>query len=217
MIKEELLALLDQLQIDQAKFEKFREYVITFIRQPRCKKGCIEFLHEVFNTDNIEGSKELAIGLLTPKSYQNSNALETFINHHPITMGYNQSLIDARIVIMAKVAEYIIDISKKLEESDLPDALERQVYLRRAVSRLATVTSDNTKVVITVEQWADLEVHTWIDYLTTTLEELTGRINEKERIQKWSDVYGGYYHLDNLKVIQSVRTYLDYLDSFLEY
>lgn len=217
MIKEEILALIDQLQIDQAKFNKFREYLITFVRQPRCKKGCVEFLYEIFNTENIEGSKELAISLLTPKSYQNCNALEAFVNHHPITQGYNQSLINARIDIMAKVAEYIVDLSKKLEESDLPDALERQVYLRRAVSRLATVTSNNTQVVITVDQWADLDVHMWIDYLTTTLEELTGRICELERIQKWSDVYGGYYHLDNLKVLQSLRTYLDYLDTFLEY
>lgn len=217
MQKEEIFALLDQLAIDQDKFNKFREYQITFIRQPRCKKGCLEFLTEIFDSENVAGSKELALRLLSVKSYQNSSQLDQFINHHPITQAYNKALIDARILIMQRVSEYIKELSVRLDKSDLVDKWERQVYLRRAVARLATIYMTSTQVAITVDQWPEVEAQYWIDYLTTTLDELTGRICELDRMKEWADVYGDYYHLDRPEVIRSVRNFMDYLDTFLTY
>lgn len=217
MQKEELFALLDQLLIDQDKFNKFREYLFTFVRAPRCKKGCVEFAKEIFGTENVAGLKELSITMLSEKSYQNSNNLENFINQHPITNGYNDALINARMEIMQKVADYIKDMYTRLDTCDLVDRYERHICLRRAVSRLASLFVTNTPVTVTAEQWPEVEVKLWLDYVTTTLDELVGRINQQTELKEWSDVYGSYYHLDRPEVIGSLRNFLDYLDSFLEY
>lgn len=216
MQKETIYALIDQLTIDQERYNKFREYVTTFVKDKRCRKGVISFVEEVFNLPQIAGKDVLALTLITEKSYQNSMKAEDFIMNHPITIGYSEALKQARFELMGKIAEYIIDISRQLTESTLDDKDERQVYLRRAVARLVRIGWRRTQVVIQADQWHEIEPES-IPYLTETLDELTSRISDKTKILVWADQYGDMFGLDEEKVLKSVRNYLDYLESYLEY
>lgn len=217
MQKEEIVALLDQLYLDQEKYNKFIDYVNDFTSRPRCKKGVIGFIEEIFNLPEIAGKNELAIKLLSEKTTKNSLEAATFIFNHRITKGYNKALIDARMLIMSNIADYVIDMSTRIQETELEDRPERQVYLRRAVARLITATSYTIQTPILAEQWAGVEPYQWTNYLTTTLEELVGGIRDHKRIVEWSDtVYGGM-DLDNLNVVRSLGTFLDYLDTFVEF
>lgn len=217
MQKEELFALLEQLYLDQEKYNKFKDYIIDFTSQPRCKKGCIEFLDEIFNLPQLAGKKELAIQLLSSKSYQNSMKLTDFIYQHEITMGYSEALKDARFLVLTKLAEYIIELSGRLNKTDLVDKVERQVYLRRAVARLKTIFTYRTQTTILPDQWHEVEPAQWTDYLINDLATLTGMISDEKSVKQWSDVYGDTYGLDNTLVIRSLVNYVTYLDSFLEY
>lgn len=217
MQKEAIFALLEQLYLDQEKYNKFREYVSDFISRPRCKKGCMDFLEEVFNLPQIEGKEELAMKLLTSKTSNNSCMLSEFIYRHPITIGYSEALKNARYLILVKLAEYIIELSSRIADSQLSDKIERQVYLRRAVARLRTVFSYPIQSAIDTDQWPNVDPVDWIDYLTTDLKELTNTISNKRTVIEWSDVYGDCYQLDNTMVIRSVISYINYLDSFLEF
>lgn len=67
MLKEEIFALLDQLLIDQTKYNKFLDYVHTFTKEPRCKKGCLAFIEEIFNLPNVAGKEILALTLASTK------------------------------------------------------------------------------------------------------------------------------------------------------
>lgn len=215
MQKEEIIALLDQLYLDQEKYNKFTDYVSDFVSQPRCKKGIISFIEDIFNLPEIAGKNQLAIQLLSSKTTGNSLKAADFIFSHPVTKGYNKALVDARLMIMTKIAEYILEMSKRIQETTLEDRPERQVYLRRAVARLITATSYSLQTWITAEQWAEVEPYKWTNYLTTTLEELTDAIKNEKRIVEWSDTTYAGMELDNLHVIRSLSSYLDYLETFL--
>ncbi|AEV89540.1 hypothetical protein OBP_103 [Pseudomonas phage OBP] len=216
MQKEDLYALIDQLTIDQERYNKFKDYTLTFVRDKRCRKGALAFVEEVFNLPQISGRDELALRLFSEKSLQNSRMVEDFIFTHPITIGYSEALKTARLDLMKKVGEYIIDISRRLTESEIADKDERQVYLRRAVARLYKVSWRRTQVTIQADQWHEVEPED-IPYLTETLDELTNRISDTRRFLIWSDQYGDSFGLDDEKTLKSLRTYLDYLDTYLEY
>lgn len=217
MQKEEIFALLDQLLIDQTKYNKFREYLYTFTKEPRCKKGCLAFIEEIFNLPNVAGKNELAMTLTSCKSDVNSCKVLSFIDMHPVTNGYNDALKDARCLIMGKIAEYIKDTSVRLNETTLADRNERQVYLRRAVARLKTIFGSGHKTTVLEDQWPEVEPYEWCDYLTTSLDELLEGISSEQQIKQWSDVYGDVRYLDKEHIICSLRTYLNYLDSFLKF
>jgi hypothetical protein len=217
MQKEDIFALLDQLYIDQSKFNKFMDYLSTFTKEPRCKKGCLEFIVEIYNLPNIVGKDELAIQLLSEKNSTNAFKTRRFIEEHQITTGYNEALKNARYLIMGKIGEYIIQINSELEKSDLQDKYERQVYLRRAVARLKTIFYSNQKTTVLEEQWPEVAPWEYTDYLTNDLQTLVGEIACEEDMLKWSSVYGDFYHLDCDHTIASLRTYLNYLDTFLKF
>lgn len=219
MQKEDIFALLDQLYIDQSKYNKFYDYMETFTRVPRCKKGCIEFVEEIFNLPNLAGRDKLAIELLSEKNMRNSYKTRRFIEDHPITIGYSEALKQARFLIMNKIGEYIIQTSEELNNSTLEDKHERQVYLRRAVCRLRTIFYSSQKTVVLEEQWHEVEPYEYNDlnYLLDDLSSLVKRIADPEQMFKWSDTYSDSYHLDNDWIIASLRTYLNYIDSFLKF
>lgn len=216
MQKEEIFAIIDQLIIDQESFNTFKEYTTTFIKDKRCRKGAIAFIEEVFKLPQVAGKEELALELVSEKCYQNSIKTEQFIFNHPITLGYSEALKQARLEVMSKIAEYIIDISQRLTDSELLDKNERQVYLRRAVARLVRVLWRGTQVIITADQWPEVTPDDRTEYLTETLEELTLRISDPIKLKEWSDVYGSHYRLDDEKQLRSVRNFLNYLETFLE-
>lgn len=216
MQKEEIFALIDQLTIDTLNYNKFKDYTLTFVHDKRCRAGVLAFIEEVFNLPQISGRDELALELITEKSLQNSIKAEYFIFNHPITIGYSEALKTARLELMQKVAEYIIDMSRRLDETDFVDKNGRQVYLRRAVARLARLFNYSNETVILTDQWCDVEPVD-IPYLTDTLDELVLYISDPKRIQKWSDQYGDSYGLNFETTLKSLRNYLEYLDSFLEH
>lgn len=217
MQKEEIFALIDRLYIDQTKYNRFFEYLRDFTLEPRCKKGCLAFVDEVFNTENVSGKNQLAIGLLSSKTSSNSYDTRRFIENHPITIGYNNALKKARILILEDIGKYVFKVSHELSESNLTDKIERQVYLRRAVARLITVFHKTLVAELTTEQWPEVEPCEWIHYLTDSLEELVGKIDTDKEIMAWSDVYYDYKKLDIDKNLLSLKSYLNYLDTFLEF
>ncbi|QYN79992.1 hypothetical protein PQD71_gp099 [Kosakonia phage Kc263] len=217
MQKEEIFALLDQLLIDQTKYNKFLDYVHTFTREPRCKKGCLAFIDEIFNLPNVSGKEVLAITLASTKTERNAFETRSFIEGHDITNGYNDALKKARLLIMTNIAEYIKETSVKLSETTLSDKIERQVYLRRAVARLMTIFYSNQKTMVTEDQWSEVEACEWIDYLNVDLDTLTKDLCSEERMMRWSTVTSDDFRLHEDYIIRSMRTYLNYLDSFLKF
>lgn len=215
MQKEEIAAQLDQLYMDQDKYNKFVEHTNDFTSRPRCKKGAIAFVEDVFNLPEIAGKSELAIQLLSEKTTVNTMKTAEFIFNHPITKGYNKALTDARLVIMGHVADYIVAMAERIDQTNLSDKGERQVYLRRAVARLITATNYTLQTPITAVQWAEVEPYQWTNYLTSSLDELVGGIKEPRRIVEWSGTTYAGMNLDNLDVIRSIRSYLEYLETFL--
>lgn len=118
---------------------------------------------------------------------------------------------------MKLVSEYIMDTSRRLDETTLLDKVERQVYLRRAVARLLTVFHSDLPVAIKTEQWCEVEPYEWIDYLTTDLSSLVGKVDNDEMIMKWSCHMYDYNHLDNDENLISLKSFVEYLDTFTEY
>lgn len=217
MQKEEIFAVLDRLYIDQTKYNKFFEYLFTFTNEPRCKKGCLEFLEEVFNLPQIEGRDQLAIRLVASKTMSNAFDTRHFVENHQITVGYGEALKQARLSALKLVSDYIMDTSRRLDETTLLDKIERQVYLRRAVARLMTVFHAKLPVAIKTEQWCEVEPYEWIDYLTTDLPTLVGKIADDEVILKWSSHMYDYNHLDNDENLASLKSFVEYLDTFTEF
>lgn len=217
MQKEEIFALIDRLYLDQTQYNKFFEYLDGFTQEPRCKKGCLAFIEEIFNLPQIEGRDQLAIQLVFSKTL--SNALDTrrFVEEHPITVGYGEALKQGRLVILQHVADYILDTARRLDETTLLDKVERQVYLRRAVARLLTVFQARLTVSLKTEQWPEVVPYDWIDYLTTDLDSLVGKIDNDQAIIKWSS---GLYDINNLsndENLASLKSFLEYLDTFTEF
>lgn len=219
MQKEEIFAVLDRLYLDQTKYNKFFEYLSTFTREPRCKKGCLAFIEEVFNLPQVEGRDQLAIRLLASKTMSNAYSTRYFVEQHPITVGYGSALKQGRLALLNLVTEYILDTSRRLSETTLLDKIERQVYLRRAVARFITVFhySGDLRVEIKTEQWSEVEPSDWIDYLNNDLPTLVGNINDDKKILEWSDHMYDYSHLDNDHNLGSVRSFIEYLDTFTEF
>lgn len=217
MLKEEIFALIDQLSIDQEAYDKFYDYVYDFCSRPRCKKGCIEFVNGLYQSGNIEGFNEIAITLLTDKTECNSNKLRNFVFDHSITQGYVKSLKNQRMTIMVALADYVIETAERIRNSELEDKAERQVYLRRAVARLRKLFSYRLQTALTTETWAEVEPDEFIDYLTSTLDELVAPIKDPVRILEWADAWGDYQNLDQKNMLASIRNYPNYLDTFAEY
>lgn len=217
MQKEEIFALLDQLLIDQTKYNKFMDYVQTFTKEPRCKKGCLAFIEEIFNLPNVNGKDVLAITLASTKTSRNAMETRYFIEQHEITIGYSEALKKARLLVMTKIAEYIKETSVRLSETSLSDKVERQVYLRRAVARLMAIFHSSQKTMVTEDQWAEVEPVEYIDYLNNDLDVLTGEICSEDRLIKWADVYYDEFRLNEDYIIRSLRSYVNYLDSFLKF
>lgn len=217
MLKDELISKIDTLAVDQEKYNKFKEYVLEFSEHPRCKKGVLEFVRDLYNSQNVEGLGELAIGLFTDKSTRNSEAMRYWIFEHPITMGYLQALKDQREVVMCGIAKYIMDTSERIQNSELDDKAERQVYLRRAVARLRGVLGSKIHTDIDTVDWSEVEAVEYIDYLCSSLSELVNPICDKKVIQEWADTWGDCQSLHQLNMLRSLRSYLNYLDTFYQY
>lgn len=217
MQKEQLFGLIDQLILDQNKYDKFYEYVQTFTSEPRCKKGCIAFVEEIYNLPNIDGKDYLAISLLSEKTQINADMTKRFILDHKITLGYGDALKKARWMVVSEIAQYIKDTSQRLAECELLDKVERQVYLRRSVARLLTIFNAHQKTTITEEQWSEVEPSEWVDYLSSSLDELTDKIANYDAVIKWGDGSYSQYQLQDEVILSSLRTYLNYLDTFLRF
>lgn len=217
MQKEEIFAVLDRLYIDQSKYNKFIEYLMTFTQEPRCKKGCLTFIEEVFNLPQVEGRDQLAIRLVASKTMSNAYDTRYFIENHPITVGYGEALKQARLSLLRLISDYILDVSRRLSETTLIDKVERQVYLRRAVARLLSVFHAKLPVALKTEQWSEVEPYDWIDYLNTDLATLVGKIDNDEMILKWSSHLYDVNNLDNDENLASLKSYVEYLDTFTEF
>lgn len=217
MLKEEIISKIELLAEDQEKYEKFKDYILEFSNTPRCKKGVLEFVRDLYNSQNVEGLSEMAIELFTDKSMRNSERMRYWIFEHPISLGYNQALKDQREVVMCAIAKYIMDTSERIQNSDLDDKAERQVYLRRAVARLRTVMGTKTHIEFDTLDWAEVEPADYYDYLCSSLSELIDPICDKRVIQEWADSWGDCQSLSQVNMLRSLRSYLNYLDTFYQY
>lgn len=217
MTKEEIFTLIETLAEDQDKYNKFKEYILEFTKGERCKKGVLEFVHDLYNSKNVDGLAEMAITLHTDKTWRNSDQLRTFVFDHKITLGYVTALKDQRLVLMTAIAKYIHDTSERIQAAELDDKPERQVYLRRAVARLLSILGTNARLEIDTAEWAEIEPNQDIDYLCSTLTELTNIICDPVKIKEWADAWGDVQSLHYVTMLRSLRTYLNYLDTFTEF
>lgn len=217
MQKEEIFAIIDQLLIDQDRYNKFLDYWITFTGKSRTKKECLAFIEEIFNLPNVNGKEQLAIRLSSTETHKNSELLSEFISRHPITEGYVSALVKARVDMLGKIGDYIRYISEELTKTQLVDKEERQVYLRRAVARLYRYLGSSGDIVITEDQWSEYEPYEWTDYLTVDLDSLLNDTFKQEDMIKWSNAYSDVNELNNENKLRSLRTYVTYLDTYLKF
>lgn len=223
MVKEEVKKIISELRILINNQNKFREHYIEFTNQPRCKKGCIEFIKSL--TDDVGNPAaprifhyelmDMSITLLAAKSEFNSNRLRMLLGKSAIETHNARELFKAREELLEAIGEHIKWIHEQLDKSTLRDAKERQTYLRRAMGRLITVCKGYPLVSIQKDQWCEIEVNEYIDYLNTSLDELVGKLSYDDDIRP--SIWYDWWNLDNDITLNSIDSYLDYLDTFLKY
>lgn len=215
MLKEDIIGQVEVLAADQEKYNKFKEYVLDFSRVPRCKKGVLEFLDDLYNSKNVAGLQEMAIELLTDKTMINANLMTVFIMNHQITKGNLQALKDQRELIMCGIAKYIMEVYERIQESGAEDKVERHLGLRVAVARLrGLLGGTHINLKLDTVDWSLIEPAEWLKVEEVTLEELVNPICDKKIIQEWADAWGDAQGLDQVKMLLSLRSYLNYLDTF---
>ena len=228
MVKEEVVKVINELRILTANYKKFREYVDTFVSEPRCKKGVLDFVDTLFSYDNGDGKTypaifgkvrtELGLKLTVGKSDLNVRLFDSALHDLYLDSSAVNKLIETRIELVTKICEYVRHIQSELDKSELTDARERQVYLRRALGRLKTVFGACLITPVTKDNWPEITPDKYVLYLTDSLEEIISKnfTFDKDRITPWS-VDWGQHNLGEDFTIDSVESFLDYLDTFIKY
>lgn len=229
MIKrEEIVAHAEKMLGAQATLDKYVEHYSTFLNEPRCKKGIKEFLKELFNLadDNVDNHhmlerwslnyNALMVQLATGKCLENAWRTRSALQEAGIETRGFEELSTLRIDFSNLVADYILHIYEELGKSELSDARERQVYLRRAIARLVVVTYNNPIVPITAEQWPEVEPYKYCDYLSATMEEMVKGIRLTEN-NDFKHVAWGPNNFEHREAVKSILNFIDYLDTFLAY
>lgn len=227
MVKEDVIKQIEELRILTANYNKFKEYVDGFTSEPRCKKGVLEFINSLFSYKDESGNSypavygkvksELGLKLTVNKSQLNITLFKNALNQLGLESSAGQKLVDARIEIVKLVCEYVKYIQSELDKSQLTDARERQVYLRRALARLKTLFGSYPPCVISKDAWSDVRPCEWVDYLNSSMDELISKhFDNQQKDSPWVllfDTNG----LDEKHTVDSVETFLDYLDTFVKY
>lgn len=227
MVKEEVVKVINELRILTTNYKKFREHVATFSSEPRCKKGILEFADSLLSYDGGDDQSypavygkvrsELGLRLTVGKSDLNTQLFRKALIELGLESGAVNKLIETRIELVGKVCEYIKHIQCELDKSELTDARERQVYLRRALARLRTLFSSYLTVPISKDSWAEVRPAEHIPYLTDSLDEIISRyFTYIDKASPWS-VEFDHNGLEDIFTIDSVETFLDYLDTFIKY
>lgn len=227
MVKQEVLKVIAELREGQRRQDDFVEYYKDFCSVPRCKRGVVEFLKSLKKDDTEtmdvpwifnDVEQELKVQLLSGKCQHNSWLLRRQLDKSTYLDWASKNLRAKRRELFKVLGDYILHIHEQLSVSNLADARERQVYLRRAVARLASVTSGELVVAVTAEQWPEVPALDYIDYLNDGIEVLVEGFSYGEvPHEKYGSVWFDYYGLNKPLVIDSIVTYLDYLDTFLVY
>lgn len=221
--REEIIELGEKMLQGQAALTKYVTHYTEFFNVPRCKKGIIEFLNELFDQPTGEGEirrwqfdyNDLMIQLTTGKSHENSWKTCRALKNSNIEADGFKEIVRQRNDFMNAIADYLVHTREELEKSELIDARERQVYLRRAVARLLTVCVSRPLVTINASQWSEVTPWEYCDYLSLTMDELVSRLRPSK--DTWLSVDYQDNGLDCRENVQSILNFLDYLDTFLKY
>ena len=227
MVKEEVVKVINELRILTANYKKFREYVDTFACEPRCKKGVLDFVDTLLSYDNGDGKnypavfgkvrKELGLKLTVGKSDRNVQLFRDALRDLYLDASAVNKLVETRIELVTKVCEYVKHIQSELDKSELTDARERQVYLRRALARLKAVFNTYLVAPITKDNWAEVRPADYIPYLTDSLDEIINKyFTYDSKVTPWT-VDWDHNELNNDFTVDSIETFLDYLDTFIKY
>ena len=227
MVKEEVVKVINELRILTANYKKFREYVDTFACEPRCKKGVLDFVDTLLSYDNGDGKNypavfgkvrtELGLKLTVGKSDLNVRLFKDALRDLYLDASAVNKLVETRIELVTKVCEYVKHIQSELDKSELTDARERQVYLRRALARLKAVFNTYIVSPITKDNWAEVKPADYIPYLTDSLDEIINKyFTYDSKVTPWT-VDWDHNELNNDFTVDSIETFLDYLDTFIKY
>ena len=227
MVKEEVVKVINELRILTTNYKKFREYVETFTSEPRCKKGVLEFVDSLFSYNDGNGQeypavygkvrKELGLKLTVAKSDMNVRLFRDALRDLYLDSSAVNKLVETRIELVTKICEYVKHIQSELDKSELTDARERQVYLRRALARLKAVFSTYLVSPITKDNWTEVRPYELIPYLTDSLDEIINKyFTYVDKVTPWT-VDWDHNELSNDFTIDSVESFLDYLDTFIKY
>lgn len=224
MKREEILALGHRIIEGQESVTRYVQHYTDFLAVPRCKKGIAAFLTELFNHDTDPNAIKqwkfdypgLMIKLTSGKSELNSDETRWALRDANVETESFKELTEQRKEFMNHVIDYALNIRVELEKSDLADARERQVYLRRAIARLITLCFSRPLTTITVDQWSEVQPYEYCDYLSLTMDELTARLRPNAE-DRWVSVTYENNGLDRKENVLSIMSFLDYLDTFLLY
>ena len=227
MVKEEVVKVINELRILTANYKKFREYVDTFACEPRCKKGVLDFVDTLLSYDNGDGKnypavfgkvrKELGLKLTVGKSDRNVQLFKEALRDLYLDSSAVNKLVETRIELVTKVCEYVKYIQSELDKSELTDARERQVYLRRALARLKAVFSTYLVSPITKDNWSEVKPDAYVQYLTDSLDEIINKyFTYDSKVTPWT-VDWDHNELNNDFTVDSIEAFLDYLDTFIKY
>jgi hypothetical protein len=181
-------------------------------------------LEELFNhNSDPEAIKQwafdypaLMIKLTSDKSKRNSDETRWALRDANVETESFKELTEQRKEFMNHVIDYALNIRVELEKSELTDARERQVYLRRAIARLITLCCSRPLTAITADQWPEVQPYEYCDYLSLTMDELTVRLRPNAE-DRWVSVTYENNGLDRKENVLSIMSFLDYLDTFLLY
>lgn len=225
MVKQEVLKVIADLRIAQNNQDKFVEHYKDFCSVPRCKKGIVEFLKELRGDELSDApwifhdvEQVLKLKMVSQKSNINSDLLWDLLNRSTYNDYKAKELRKQRESLLRAVGEYLMFIHSELDKSTLVDNKERQVYLRRAIARLATVLASQLIVPIALDQWHEVEPNEYIDYLLNDLNTLVGHFTYGENPDtKYGSIWYDWYGLNKPNTIDSIESFLDYVDGFLVY
>lgn len=223
IVKEELYAKLDGIYSGRIKSNELADILNNYRNLKKSRQECLGFIKSIIPNPDKDKLGMLVLQLTTEESSNNCMCSVNFIESEASIISISNMLAKEEKEFLEALKQYICEHSQRIGASELADRIERQVYLRRAVSRLQETFdySGEIPLVITKEQWPDVEPNKEGRYLNYSLQEQLDKtfgepgcgINRPLVYR----LYWGSLNLHKPRVILSVKSWIEYLDTFLEY
>lgn len=214
---QEIIDLNNNLLERVIKVKQFSDLVEAFCSKPKSKKEVIDFSETIIVNHNKSRKEYLniAVSLTNKPSFYNSSKLRySFLYGDASIVKESQIVLDKDLLkLKCLIAEYIKEIHDKLIELNYPDISERIIALRRNIKKFNEVLYESNTL-LTEEQIRDCrDFDEKGTYLTSSLDSLL----EEFKKTSYGIDDGGIPNLVSDIQVKNIKTFVDYLTSFLTY